>query len=152
MPRPGSAAGDIRATGVSNLIASFVGYLDQRTTRQYIQSMKANLPASPGEWLREIARAYLDAKEAQPFGKIRGEPIAESDLFHLAPHVFLKFRGLRPSQRRRTEIVERALASYVLTMDEGAGRAELRDSLQLSFAFCYLAAHSNAKPINWKRH
>ncbi len=103
--------------------------------------MTTILPASSKEWLQEIARAYLDAKEAQPFGKAMDKPIAESDLFHLAPHVFLKFRDLRPSKRKRTEIVEGALASYVVTMDEGAGCGELRDSALLSFAFCYLAAH-----------
>ena len=91
--------------------------------------------------MQEIARAFLDAKEAQPFGKAMGEPIADGDLFHLAPHVFIKFRGLQPSTRERTEIVEGTLASYVVTMDEGTGRDELRDSPLLSFAFCYLAAH-----------
>jgi len=103
--------------------------------------MTTSAPASYEEWLQEIARAYLDAREAQPFGEAMGEPIAESDLFHLAPHVFLKFRDLRPSKRKRIEIIEGTLASYVVTMDEGTGRGELRDSPLLSFAFCYLAAH-----------
>ncbi len=70
-----------------------------------------------------------------------GEPIAESDLFHLATQVFLKFRDLRPSKSKRTEIVEGGLASYVVTMDEGTRRGDLRDTPVLSFAFCYLAAH-----------
>jgi hypothetical protein len=52
--------------------------------------MTTSLPASSEEWLEEIARAYLDAKEAKPFGTAMGQPIAEGDLFHLAPHVFLK--------------------------------------------------------------
>ena len=91
--------------------------------------------------MQEIARAYLDAKETQPFGEAMGEPIADSDLFHLAPQVFFKFRNVRTSERRRAEIVEGALASYVVTTDEGAGGDELRDSALLSFAFCYLAAH-----------
>lgn len=52
---------------------------------------------------------YRDAKEAQPFGELVGEPIAQSDLFHLAPHVFFKFRGLRSSKRKRNKIVEGAL-------------------------------------------
>jgi len=103
--------------------------------------MTTNAPASSEEWLQEIARAYLDAKEAQPFGEAVGEPVAECDLFHLAPHVFIKFRGLQLSKRRRAEIVELVLASYVVTMDEGAGREHLRDSPILSFAFCFLAAH-----------
>jgi len=100
-----------------------------------------NLPATSEQWLAEIARAYLDAKEAQPFGELTGEPIAEADLFQLAPHVFFKFRKLRASKRRCTNIVETVLASYVATMDEGAGQSELRNSPLLSFAVCYLAAH-----------
>ena len=103
--------------------------------------MTTNLPTSSEEWFQDITRAYLDAKEAQPVGEAVGEPIAEKDLFHLAPHVFLKFRNFRASKRRRAEIVEGTLASYVVTMDEGTGRGELRDSPILSFAFCYLAAH-----------
>ena len=70
-----------------------------------------------------------------------GERIAESDLFHLAPQVFFKFRGLRPSKRKRNQIVEGTLASYVVTMYVGARRSALRRSAALSFAFCYLAAH-----------
>ena len=103
--------------------------------------MTTSVPASSEEWLQEIARAYLDAKEAQPFGNAMSQPVADSDLFHLAPHVFLKFRHIRASKRRRAEIVEGTLASYVVTMDDGTGRDELRDSPLLSFAFCYLAAH-----------
>jgi hypothetical protein len=103
--------------------------------------MTAHLPASPEEWLQDIARAYLDAKEAEPFGELTGQPISDADLFHLAPHVFIKFRNMRVSRRRRSEIVEGALASYVVTMDEGTGREELHDSPVLSFGFCYLAAH-----------
>ena len=115
--------------------------LDEPTIGRYVPYVTTGLPASSEEWLREIARAYDEAKEAQPFGELMGEPIAESDLFHLAPQVFLKFRDLRPSEQKRTEIVEGALASYVVTMDEGTGRGELHESPILSFAFCYLAAH-----------
>ena len=99
------------------------------------------LPASSDDWLEDIARAYLDAREAQPVGELAGEPIPEDKLFHLAPHVFIKFRKIRASQHRRDEIVEGTLASYIATMDEGTGGDELKDSPLFSFAFCYLAAH-----------
>ena len=115
--------------------------LDEPTIRRYFSFVTTALPASSEEWLREIACAFVDAKEAQPLGKLMGEPIAESNLFHLAPQVFFKFRELRPSKQKRTEIVEGTLASYVVTMDEGTGRGEREDSPVLSFAFCYLAAH-----------
>ena len=59
-----------------------------------------NTSASPNTHvLREIAAAYCDAQEAIPFGRLIGEPIAEGDLFHLAPRVALKVRGLRASLR-----------------------------------------------------
>ena len=103
--------------------------------------MTTKLPGTSEQWLAEIALAYLDAKEAQPFGELTGAPIAEADLFQLAPHVFFKFRQIRASRSRRTEIVEAALASYVATLGDDAGRSELRNSPLLSFAFCYLAAH-----------
>ena len=102
--------------------------------------MTKKLPTSPDEWLEDVARAYLDAKETQPIGELMGEPIPEGNLFHLAPHVFIKFRKIRTSKRRRGEIVEGALASYVVTMSRGSGGDELKDSPLLSFVFCYLAA------------
>ena len=103
--------------------------------------MKTKLPASSDEWLEDIARAYRDAKEAQPFGELMGEPIPEDKLFHLAPHVFIKFRKIRAPQRKRDEIVKGTLASYLATMDEGSGGDEFKNSPLLSFVFCYLAAH-----------
>ena len=103
--------------------------------------MTTKLPASSDEWLEDIARAYLDAKEAQPVGEFAGEPFSDDKLFHLAPHVFIKFRNIQPSERKRDEIVKGTLASYVATMDEGSGGDELENSPLLSFAFCYLAAH-----------
>ncbi|MCH9035021.1 MAG: hypothetical protein IID42_11035 [Planctomycetes bacterium] len=126
-------------SGASHLGAS--NGLDEQTIGRYVSFVTTALPASSEEWLREIACAFVDAKEAQPLGKLMGEPIAESNLFHLAPQVFFKFRDLRPSKQKRTEIVEGTLASYVVTMDEGTGRGELHESPILSFAFCYLAAH-----------
>ena len=103
--------------------------------------MNTQLPASSDEWLEDIARAYLDAKEAQPVGELAGEPFSDDKLFHLAPHVFIKFRKIRASPRKRDEIVKGTLASYVVTMDEGSGGDELKNSPLLSFVFCYLAAH-----------
>ncbi len=61
-------------------------------------------PKRREEWLAEIAAAYLDAREAIPFGDMLGEPLdkeGEADLFHLASAVAVKFRGLSPSARLR---------------------------------------------------
>lgn len=77
--------------------------------------MKAPVPVPQDQlgWLREIAAAYGEAQEAIPFGRLIGEPIAEGDLFHLAPRVALKVRGLRASPRNLKKATEAALASYV---------------------------------------
>lgn len=102
---------------------------------------RASLPASCDEWLDEIARAYAAAAEAIPFGVFTtGAPLAEKDLFHLAPHICLKFRRL--PEARRDQIVKGTLASYVATTSmRTAAAGVLRRSPLLAFAFCYLAAH-----------
>jgi len=76
--------------------------------------MKAPVPVPQDQlgWLREIAAAYCDAQEAIRFGRWIGEPIAEGDLFHIAPRVALKVRGLRASPRnlkKATAAVRRGL-------------------------------------------
>ena len=85
--------------------------------------MKAPVPVPQDQlgWIRDIAAAYCDSQEAIPFGRLIGEPIAEGDLFHLAPRVALKVRGLRASPRNLKKATEAALASYV-------GSAEKRDN------------------------
>ena len=43
---------------------------------------------------KELDKAIADARETKPFGLLTGQPITDSNLFHLAPLVCLKFRGL----------------------------------------------------------
>jgi hypothetical protein len=52
----------------------------------------------PGYWLAEVALAYRNALEAVPFAPLAGTEITPDNLFHLAPVVCLKFRGMQ--QRR----------------------------------------------------
>ena len=99
---------------------------------------KNPVPASLEAWLVEIAAAYQDAREAIPFGPAAGEPFGEAELFHLAPAVALKLRGLPRSARKLARATEAALASYIATRD---GNPEVFESPHLSFAFCYLASH-----------
>ena len=99
---------------------------------------KRPLPASLDAWLVEIAAAYQDARDAIPFGPAAGEPFGEGELFHLAPTVALKLRGLPRSTRKLARATEAALASYVATRDLNPAVFE---SPHLSFAFCYLASH-----------
>ncbi len=91
----------------------------------------------PTAWLNEIAAAYLDAEEAIPFGPMAGVTIKKKDLFHLAPAVCLKFRGLEQKKNIK-KVTESALSSYVATLDTAP------DSMadpQMAFAFCYIASH-----------
>ncbi len=99
---------------------------------------KNPVPTTPEDWLSEIARAYNDAKEAIPFGVLVGEEMSEENLFHLAPSVCIKFRGLPRSNTTLEKATEAALSSYVASKDT-MGDA-LSDS-QLAFAFCYVASH-----------
>ena len=99
---------------------------------------KRPLPASLEAWLVEIAVAYQDAREAIPFGPAVGEPFGEAQLFHLAPTLALKMRGLPRSARRLARTTEAALASYIATRD---ATPEVFASPHIAFAFCYLASH-----------
>ena len=72
-------------------------------------------PQNPVEWLHEIDEAYRDARETIPFMPLVGVRPSESELFHLAPRVAVKFRGL-PLSRIDT-VTEAALSSYVASQD-----------------------------------
>lgn len=99
---------------------------------------KNGIPESPEAWLEEIARAYLDALETLPFGKLVGQKIEPKDLFHLGPPVCLKFRGVKSSKKNLKRATEAALSSYVATKEIVGDLFEIP---QMSFAFCYLASH-----------
>jgi hypothetical protein len=96
------------------------------------------IPKSPPEWLEEIRRAYIDAREAIPYGNFVGQVITVKDLYHMAPAVCLKFRGLKKSEKLVKKAGEAALTSYVATQDIAD---EILNIPQIAFAFCYLAAH-----------
>ena len=102
--------------------------------------MKAKnpMPKTKKAWLKEIARAFIDARETIPFGKLIGESIGDKDLFLLAPDVCLKFRGINKTKTIRDKASEAALSSYVATKDVVG---EILGIPQISFAFCYLASH-----------
>ena len=101
-----------------------------------------SLPSTDREWLTEIAAAYRDAASAKWFGVLtKGSPIRESEYCHLAPHVCLKFRGIKASKVKRFRIVEGVLASMEATISNGDGGEYIQKSPVMAFAFCYLAAH-----------
>jgi len=89
-------------------------------------------------WVIEIIEAYRDAKEAIPFAEKAGKMLLESDLFHLAPVVCLKFRDLMGSDEYQAKAKDAAIGSYIANQE--AGNRNLNDPL-MAFAFCYIIAH-----------
>lgn len=100
--------------------------------------MGHRIPQTKSEWIEEIAEAYSDAEEAIPFGKFVGEHIEDKDLFHTAPGICLKFRGIKRTKAKLKKTTEAALSSYVATKDF---LGHILDDPHISFAFCYLASH-----------
>ena len=76
--------------------------------------MNPDQPTTPEEWLDEIRLAVTDARKTKPFGLLVGQRITDANLFHLAPLVCLKFRGLdHRDEDLRKKVTEGALANYV---------------------------------------
>jgi hypothetical protein len=83
----------------------------------------------------------MDAREALPFSILTGHPATEDELFHLAPHVCLKFRGAQGDQGLLDRATYAALSSYAAS----TGRDDAGLSAPyMAFAFCYLASHLGA--------
>jgi len=100
--------------------------------------MGPGIPQSKSEWIDEIAEAYRDAEEAIPFGRFTEEDIGEKDLFHMAPAICLKFRGIRRTKAKLEKVTEAVLSSYLATKDS---IGHILDDHHISFAFCYLASY-----------
>lgn len=96
------------------------------------------MPDSPEAWLDEVAAAYRDGQEAIPFGPLVGQEFKPEDLFHLAPLVCLKLRGIKRTRGLLQKATDAALASHVATKER---IPEVLAVPQLAFAFAYLASH-----------
>ena len=104
--------------------------------------MKQNQPTTPDEWLSEVRLAIADARETGPIGDLIGQPITGANLFHLAPLVCLKFRGLdHRDEDLRKKVTEGALANYVANSDPDGIDHGLGQKPLLAFAMCYITAH-----------
>ena len=79
--------------------------------------MKRPLPRTPEQWLKEIRLAWENAGESKPFSR---DTITDTELFHLAPLVCLKFRRRKLSGAEADRVREGALANYVLNTDPNA--------------------------------
>lgn len=75
---------------------------------------------------------------ALPFAKMLEDEIGEQELFHFAPMVCLKFRGIRKSKSNVKKATEAALSSYVATQDM---EPTTLCSPHRAFGFCYIASH-----------
>lgn len=94
------------------------------------------VPRNRSAWLREIARAWADACETLPFMPPGGRAPKHAQLFHLAPLIAVKMRGVAKSKSDKA--LEAALCSYVASTEAAPG---LLTDPRLAFAFCYLASH-----------
>jgi hypothetical protein len=104
--------------------------------------MKRDQPTTPDEWLAEIRLAIADARETKPFGLLTGQRITDANLFHLAPLVCMKFRGLdHRDEDLRKKVTEGALANYVANSDPDGIDHGLEQRPLMAFAICYIAAH-----------
>ena len=103
--------------------------------------MKRKLPATPAKWLKEIEVAIADAA-GEPFARLIREPDRAVNLFHLAPMVCLKFRGLDyRDEELRKKVTEGALATYVANSSPDGIDHGLESRSLLAFAVCYVTAH-----------
>ncbi len=100
--------------------------------------MQKSVPKDNASWLNEIVDAYLDASETIPFGSMTGVDVNEGNLFHLAPSVCLKFRGIKATKAKLKKATDAALSSYVA--NENENRGILKNPI-MGFAFCYVVAH-----------
>ena len=106
------------------------------------------IPNTPEDWLQEITEAYADAKETISVSSITGVDMTEDDLYHLAPIVCLKFRGIKNTKKVLKQATEAALSSLIATVsfDE-----DILSNPMMSFAFCYLSSHFGLDIINEDR-
>jgi hypothetical protein len=106
------------------------------------RAMKRDQPTTPEEWLDEIRLAIDDARETGPFAEMIGETITEAELFHLAPLVCMKFRGLDfRDETLRQRVTEGALANYVANSNPEGVDHGLESRPLLAFALCYITSH-----------
>ncbi len=96
-------------------------------------------------WVIEIMDAYRDAKAAIPFAEAAGKEMLESDLFHMAPLVCLKFRDLVNADEHLTKARDAAIGSYIANRE--AGNTNLNDPV-MAFSFCYILAHYGLGLLN----
>jgi hypothetical protein len=104
---------------------------------------KRPFPKTLAQWLREIELAIEDARATEPFARMTGTTLTDENLFHLAPIISLKFRGLDyRDEQLRQKVTEGALATYVVNSEpESETGINLKTKPLMAFALCYVTAH-----------
>ena len=104
--------------------------------------MRRDQPTTPTEWLDEIRLAIADARKTKWFGWSLGRWMTDAKLFHFAPLLCLKYRGLDyRDEALRRKVTEGALANYVVNSDPDGIDHGLKSRPLLAFAVCYVTAH-----------
>jgi hypothetical protein len=116
---------------------SKAGSIIFRRRIDYLDRSQCNISG----WFDEIKLAIADAREAEPFGRLIGQRITETNLFHLAPSVCLKFWGRKLTGKVAQRVTETALANYVVNSDPEGVYHGLASRPLLAFAVCYVTAH-----------
>lgn len=106
------------------------------------------LPKSREDWLAEIVAAYLDAREAIPFGEVLGEPFRDATCSIWRLLWLSSSAAIRGRARREKSADEAALASYAANVR--VNRSVLKDP-RLAFALCYLASHYGLRLLTAER-
>jgi hypothetical protein len=96
------------------------------------------IPCDIETWLNEIAKAYQEAKDTIPYGKLIGENLKEKDLFHIAPQLAIKYRGFQGNAKIEKKAIDAALSSYEGNLDNSG---DVLKKPEIAFTFCYFAAH-----------
>ncbi|MFA6716821.1 MAG: hypothetical protein WCS27_15685 [Victivallaceae bacterium] len=109
--------------------------------------MKKIIPNDERQWVDEIIEAYEDAEATIPFGNAIGRKITTDDLFHFAPAICLKFRGIKNTKKNLERASEAALCSIVATKDNEDG---ILDNPFISFSLSYLASHYGLELVDAK--
>ena len=112
---------------------------------------KRPLPRTMMSWFKEIKLAIADAQQAMPFGPVVGVTIVDSNLFHLAPHICLKFRGRKRTGREAEVVIKTALANYVVNSDPDGIDHNLERRPLMAFALCYVTAHLALDLLNERK-
>lgn len=90
----------------------------------------------------KIINAYTDAAETIPFGPAADVEITDRELFHLAPIVCIKFRGIERTTKNFKIVTVAAMSSYVAN-DHVHGDT-LEHSI-MAFALCYVVMQLQTK-------